>query len=381
MGIHCMILMFWLSCIGVLYSYFIYPFILLFSPKIQSKIEDTQEYSPSISLIITAYNESDRITQKIINTLEIDYPKDKLEIIVASDASDDDTDSIVKSYEKRGVRLVRAEERRGKEHAQYLAIQQAKGEILIFSDVATIIPADAIRKMTQRFADSRIGGVSSEDKFISQDGKVVGEGAYVKYEMWLRRLESKVGGLIGLSGSFFAARKSVCENWDTSIPSDFNTALNCIKHGYIAVSDPEVVGHYKAIKNEKKEYKRKYRTVLRGISALVKQREMLNPVKYGFNAFQAWSHKVMRWMVPWFLILLFISSITLYSQGWIYLIALIAQLIFYGLAIAGVYSEKLRAYTYVKIPYFFVQVNIAIAHATLAYLFGKRLTLWEPSKR
>ena len=219
--------LFFLSAVGVLFSYFIYPCILALMPRRRIYVASggLQSEPQRVSLIVTAHNEADRIKAKIENCLALDYPE--LEIVVASDASDDDTDQIVQSYAKSGVTLVRANERKGKEFAQLKAIKAAQGEILIFSDVATSIPKEAIARMVRYFDDPTVGAVSSEDRFVSRDGGIVGEGAYVRYEMWLRGLESRRAGLVGLSGSFFAARREICDKWDIYSPSDFNTALNC----------------------------------------------------------------------------------------------------------------------------------------------------------
>lgn len=336
---------------------------------------------PYISIIITAHNEEIRIAEKIRNTLELNYPKELLEILVASDASTDDTDQIVRNFDANGVKLVRADERKGKEYAQLQAIKVAQGEILIFSDVATQITEDTLKALANRFADSQVGALSSEDRFLSEDGAVVGEGAYVKYEMWLRKLESQVNSLVGLSGSFFAARKVICENWDISVPSDFNTALNCAKLGFVAISDSEVIGYYKDVKQGKGEYARKCRTVVRGISAIASKPEVLNFSKFGFFAFQVWSHKIMRWVVPWFLLGLLMASIFLLKEHWIYLSAFVVQIIFYGLVISGALVANLREQVFIRIPFYFVQVNIAIAHATIAFMLGKRIVTWTPSKR
>lgn len=187
-----------------IYSYFLYPLILVVTPA-RKDIELNpldEDKLPTLSLIITAHNEEARIHQKLENTLKIDYPKELLEVIVASDFSTDATDNIVESYINQGIRLVRADERKGKEYAQLCAIRASSGEILVFSDVATQIPEEAFLLLANRFGDNRVGAVSSEDRFISNDGQIVGEGAYVKYEMWLRRLETARAGLVGLSGSF-----------------------------------------------------------------------------------------------------------------------------------------------------------------------------------
>jgi glycosyltransferase involved in cell wall biosynthesis len=336
---------------------------------------------PFVSIIITAHNEQERINEKIENTLAISYPADRREIIVASDASSDATDDLVRGWIKNGqpISLVGAAERRGKEHAQALAIAKAKGEILVFSDVSTVIPPGALRAMVENFDGPRVGAVSSEDRFLTPDGSVAGEGVYVRYEMWLRRLETRKHGIVGLSGSFFAARRAVCQDWDIHTPSDFNTALNCARLGYVAVSDPNVCGHYPNIKDERREYARKVRTVTRGLAGLARHVDVLNPFKYGMFAYQVWSHKVMRWAVPWFMLLALVSSWALASRHWIYAAAFIAQAALYLLAL--IVRGRAAKPALLKIPFFFVQVNMAIAHATLAFLVGKRVTVWEPSKR
>jgi cellulose synthase/poly-beta-1,6-N-acetylglucosamine synthase-like glycosyltransferase len=330
-------------------------------------------------MIVTAYNERDRIREKIENTLAIDYPG--LEIIIASDCSTDETDSIVGEYAGRGVRLVRAPERLGKENAQGCAIRAANGAVLVFSDVATQIPVDALRKLAAHFRDPQVGAVSSEDRFISADGAVAGEGAYVRYEMWLRRMESQLAGLVGLSGSFFAARREVCEQWDIHSPSDFNTALNCARLGLRAVTAPDVLGFYKDLKDPAREYQRKVRTVLRGITAIARHADVLGIGRFGLFGWQVWSHKVMRWGVPWFLLGLLLVSWLLVGEGWFYTLALLGQLAFYGAALAAHYREELREHPVVRLVYFFVQVNIAIVDACCRFLAGTRMTTWQPSAR
>jgi len=375
--------MFYLSVVFCGYSYFLYPLILKIIPPRYSQ-ESSQVGSPvlpALCLIIAAHNEEDRIREKLDNTLEIDYPRELLEIIVASDCSGDATDEIVDSYAKQGVRLVRADERKGKEYAQLCAIRASVNEILVFSDVATRIPGDALHILASRFEDEQVGALSSEDRFVSTDGRVVGEGAYVKYEMWLRRLESDRAGLVGLSGSFFAARREVCEGWDIYSPSDFNTALNCAKQGKVAVSCSEVVGIYKDVKDPGLEYRRKIRTVIRGMTAIARHPEVLNPFRLGMFAFQVWSHKIMRWGVPWFMLLLAITTLILQGQGMIYTVALVAQALFYALALLGWLSDVMREHTLVRLVFFFVQTNLALAQATAAFLLGKRMTVWAPSKR
>lgn len=373
---------FWVSLVGLCFSYFIYPLVLTVLPVRRKKALPDVEGAPPIrkvSLIVTVHNEAARIREKIENCLALEY--DSLEIIVASDASDDGTDDVVRDYGDQGVKLARADARKGKEYAQLQAIKAASGDILVFSDVATAIPEDAIRRMMRYFDDPEVGAVSSEDRFLARDGRIVGEGAYVRYEMWLRKLESSRAGLVGLSGSFFAARRSVCQDWDIYSPSDFNTALNCARVGLVAVTAPDVVGFYQDVADASREYQRKVRTIIRGLTALSRHPEVLNPLKFRLFAFQVFGHKVMRWLAPWFGLILFCLSVVLAKANAVYLIALVGQLMFLGAVGVAYWMPSLRDRTLLKIPFFFVQANAAVAHAGVSFLSGRRMTVWTPSKR
>jgi len=331
-------------------------------------------------MIIAVHNEAARIREKLENTLGLDYPKDRLEIIVASDGSTDSTCDVVREYETQGVSLSHCPEQRGKEFIQCMAVREAKGAVLAFSDASAQLPKDSLRKMANCYADPKVGAVSSEDRFISADGKPVGEGVYLKYEMWLRRLECRSHSLIGLTGAYFSARRDVCENWDIEIPSDFNTALNCVRLGYVAISDPNVLCFYPDVKG-KREYQRKFRTIVRGLSTVFRRRELLNPFAYGLVAFQLWSHKLARWAVPWFLLALLVLSFALRNLHWFYAAAFWAQAVFYGVAIVALLWKDLTRFTIIKIIIYWTMVNVVAAHAGMAYLFGKRITAWKPSQR
>ncbi|WP_075186305.1 glycosyltransferase family 2 protein [Teredinibacter haidensis] len=378
-----LVILFWIAIFFTLYSYFIYPIalklIVFWGGGSRKQVKSST--SVNISLLITAYNEKDRIGKKLENTLKLEYDHGSLEVIVASDCSDDGTDNIVRTYEDRGVSLVRAAKRLGKENAQLAAIKVAQGEILVFSDTATDIPPDALNKLAAYFSDESIGAVSSEDRFVAQDGSLPGEGAYVKYEMWLRQQESRLAGLVGLSGSFFAARKEVCQEWDIHSPSDFNTALNSVRLGYKAITAPDVLGYYQDLKDSSKEYSRKIRTVIRGMTALRRHPGVLDPTKYGLFSFQVWSHKLMRWLVPWSLLVLFVVSAFISGEGQLYQLALLVQIVFYGIAIAAHFNSSLLRYGVVKLIYFFVQVNIALFDASIKFFSGTRMTTWKPSAR
>jgi glycosyltransferase involved in cell wall biosynthesis len=306
---------------------------------------------------------------------------EKLEIIVVSDCSTDRTDEIVKSYESKGVLLIRAPKREGKEPAQKIAVERSSGEIIVFSDVATLLETNGISNIVRNFNDPTVGCASSVDRFIDRDGKTSGEGAYVRYEMFLRSLETKVNTLVGLSGSFFAARREVCQDWAIDLQSDFNTLLNSVKTGLRGVSDPDSVGYYKNIVDEKKEFERKVRTVLRGISVFMKGLPLLNPFKYGLFSWQLFSHKLCRWMVPFALIAAFLSNLFLASYSAFYFSTFILQLVFYAFAFGGVWVTRFSKKYFLKIPAFFVVVNLSILMAWYRYFQGERLLAWEPSRR
>jgi glycosyltransferase involved in cell wall biosynthesis len=372
---------FWASVGFVFYAYFGYPIILMGISLFKHYPIKKGIITPKVSFIITAHNEGKRIKEKIENTLMQKYPQDKFEIIVASDCSQDNTDDIVKSYGLRGVKLVRAPERHGKENAQKHAIDIASGDILVFSDVATILQPDSIAGIVNNFKDPTVGCVSSVDKFIDKGGKISGEGAYVKYEMFLRRLETKVNTLVGLSGSYFAARRDVCLNWATDLQSDFNTVLNSVKKGLRGVIDTETAGYYSNITDEKKEYTRKVRTVLRGISVLMKNLNMLNLFKYGLFSWQLFSHKLCRWLVPFALIAGLFSNASLIRQSDLYMYIFVSQCLFYATAIVGIRTGLLARLNTFKVPSFFVLVNLSILNAWYRYVRGERMVSWDPSKR
>ena len=372
---------FWGSLIFIFYAYAGYCLVLLAISCIRSRPVLAGDIQPTVSFVITAYNEEARIEEKIENALQQQYPRERLEIVVASDCSSDRTDEIVRSYASSAVRLIRAPERRGKEAAQKVAVSQTSGEILVFSDVATALPPQGIANIVKSFHDPTVGCVSSVDQFVDAEGNLSGEGAYVKYEMLLRRLETKVNTLVGLSGSFFAARRTVCTPWADDLQSDFNTLLNSMKAGLRGVSDSQSVGYYRNLTDEKKEYQRKVRTVLRGIAVLMRSLPMLNPFRYGMFAWQLFSHKLCRWLVPFAMIGALVSNLVLATQSAWYRVLLVEQGIFYVLAAAYAGCHWMPKSNLFRLPSFFVLVNLSILDAWMRYVRGDRVFRWEPSKR
>ncbi len=373
--------LFWLAAAFVFYAYAGYPLVLLLLSAIRDRPVRTASVCPSVSFIITAYNEKKRIHDKLTNTLRLDYPRDRMQIVVASDCSTDGTDEIVRSFQTFGVRLIRSNRKGGKEAAQQLAVESTEGEILVFSDVATILEPQAVSAIVKSFADESVGCVSSVDRFIDDDGVVSGEGAYVRYEMWLRRLETRVNTLVGLSGSFFAARRTVCREWAPDLQSDFNTLLNSVRLGLRGVADPESVGYYRNLLDQRKEYERKVRTVVRGISVFMRSVSLLNPLRYHLFAWQLFSHKLCRWLVPFAMIAALVANGWLALSSSVYRAILLVQACFYSLALVYMLSRRVPSIGMLRIPSFFVMVNLSILDAWMRYFRGVRIVSWNPSKR
>jgi len=366
--------LFWAAVVLVVYAYAGYPCMLAAIAHVRRREIRRAPAACPVSFIITAHNEASRIASKITNTIAQDYPG-PLEILVASDCSTDRTDEIVRSYAPR-VRLVRTSERRGKEAAQQLAISAACGEVIVFSDVATALAPDGVSRIIANFADSTVGCVSSVDRFVDADGRISGEGAYVRYEMFLRALETRVNSLVGLSGSFFAARRRVCVNWAPDRQSDFNTLLNAVQLGLRGVLDPLSIGYYRQISDARAEFQRKVRTVIRGMVVLRANAAMLNPLSHGLFAWQLASHKLCRWLVPVALAVALVTNVALAPRSSWYASFLGIQIGFYG-AVAGGWLG-VRA---LRIPFYFFVANLAILVAWFRYARGERMTVWKPSER
>lgn len=376
------VLTFYISLVLVFFAYFGYPLTLVLLSRIKKlKIQKSLNYYPTVTFLITAFNEEKRIKDKLDNTLLLDYPKEKFQVLVASDGSTDATNEIIKSYEGFGVELYVVTKRGGKENAQKEAIQKACGEIIVFSDVATMLEPMGIKNIISNFSDHTVGCVSSEDRLIGKDGKPCGEGLYVKYEMWLRRIESDVNSLVGLSGSFFAARKDVCKDFSGDMQSDFRTLLSSIRLGFRGVSDPDALGFYQDLADEGKEFERKVRTVVRGLTVFFNNCEYLNPFKYGLFAYQLFCHKMLRWLVPFFLITAYVSNLILSFYSFFYGILLVLHTVFYAVAVWGKLRKTSLPNIVLKIPMYFLIVNVAILIGWKRYLTGQRVIMWKPSER
>ena len=371
---------FWISLSMIIYAYFGYPLVLFIIGKfrVDNTREDApqREFTPTVSLLMPAYNEERTIEAKIRNTFTLEYPRENLQVIVVSDGSTDATNSIVRKYLDEGVTFIAMESRRGKAQALNAGLSVATGSIVVFTDASILLEKDSLRCIVKRFRDERVGCVSGSDRI--QGGG--GEGIYGRYELFLRDLESAVHSIVGASGSFYAQRRRICLPFLEGMAPDFLSALTAVESGYRAVSEPTASGRMASAKKTKDEFRRKERTVIRGMTTLFHKRNLLNPFRFGLFSLSLWSHKVVRWLVPFFMILLFLSNTFLLEERF-YGPVFIAQCLFYLAASVSLLGTGMSRSRLSKVPYYFCVSNAAILVATMKYMSGIRQELWSPTKR
>ena len=330
---------------------------------------------PPISVVIAVHNGERELAHKLEGTLAQAH-HGRFEVIVASDGSTDRSEAIAQTFAARGVRLVRCAERRGKEAAQAAAIAEASGEIIVFTDVGAELEPGSIEAIVAPFADPTIGGVSSED-VVEHGG---GEGLYVRYEMWLRRLESEAATLVGLSGSFFAIRRSLSAPWPTHLASDFRCALEAARRGLRTVSEPGARARFGTVRAPGAEWQRKVRTVRRGLAVLSAYRDLLHP-RHGRVAFALWGHKVARFTAPFALLVLLGACVAAAPTSPIAFWLLLAQIAFYGLGVGAIASRGIGRHLPAKIAGFFLLVHASVLVAWGYHVAGKQAVTWNPTAR
>jgi len=376
-----MIWAFWLSIAFIAYTLVGYPALLWIASLFRTRRHTPGDILPPVSLIVVGHNEAPLIAEKIRNLLALDYPSEKLEILVGSDGSTDATVEIVNSYAGQGVKLVESSARLGKHHLQKLAKEVSSGEILVFTDASIQVEPEVLRKMVSHFADPTVGAVCSVDQVLDPKKGWRGEHFYVYGEMGLRRLEARVGSLVSLSGALFAVRREVTEDWHPDMSSDFFLALHTVERGYRAVIDPECRARLGIVKSQKAELTRKVRTIVHGLVVFFSHLSLLNPFRYGLFAWQLVSHKLFRWMIPFAVAAILVSNVFLWSAGRFYQITLLAQLAGYAAALLAYAGGALAQFRIVRLANFFVLGNAATFIAWWKFCHGEKLATWEPSRR
>lgn len=374
-------IIFWFAVAALFYVYVGYPLLVWLFGEIFPLEVKKGDFAPLVTVLITAYNEENAIRLKLENTLQIDYPKDKLEILVASDGSTDRTDEIVKEFAADGVKLFRQEGRMGKTFTQNKAVEAAKGEIVLFSDATTNYEKDVLQAILPNFADEKIGCVAGKLVYVDESKSSVGKGAksYWNYETFLKQAESRACSLIGASGCLYAVRKSAYEPMYAEACSDFLICTVVFRQGLRSVYEPNAVCTEETNQHTKKEFQMRVRVISQTFTDLWRNREMLNPLRSGFYAIELLSHKLLRYAVPIFLLLIFVSSAisAFYSNLFIGFLAL--QVLFYAIAFTAWIAEKSgRSPGVLAIPLYFVLANLASTIGFYKFLRGERYANWEP---
>lgn len=374
-------IVFWLS-LGVLaYVYVGYPLVVYLVSVLFPRSMKRSDIEPSVTVLITAYNEEDAIAAKIENTLALEYPADNLEILVASDGSTDATDEIVREFESRGVKLFRQEGRVGKTETQNNAVARASGEIILFSDATTEYEPDVLRKLLPAFADGTVGCVAGRLIYVDQADTNVGKGAqsYWNYETFIKTAESDACSLIGASGCLYAVRKAAYVPMYAEACSDFLVCTMLYRQGLRSIFEPSAVCFEDTNHRPSDEMKMRVRVISQTYTDLWRNIDMMNPLRSGFYAVELFSHKVLRYAVPVLLLSLFVSNLLTAEWSVFFSVILAVQVVFYLMALVGWVLERVGVrLTFLVIPLYFVLANLASVIAFYKFLRGERFSTWEP---
>lgn len=373
--------LFWLAAAALAYAYVGYPLLVWLVARVRPRAVRRAEFEPVVSVVITAYNEERDLASKLENTLALDYPAENLEIIVASDCSSDRTDEIARAFAARGVRLHRQAERLGKTAAQNAAVELARGEVVLFSDATTLYRPDVLRAMLPNFADPSVGCVAGKLIYVDPAATSVGQGAksYWGYETFLKTHESRACSLIGASGCLYAVRRSAYVPLYHEACSDFIIATKMVEQGLRAVYEPAAVCTEETNRQADKELRMRVRVIAQTYTDLWRHRRLLNPLRGGFYAIELLSHKVMRYLVPLFLLLTLVSSAALAPRSLFFAAAFAGQAAFYSAALAGWLLERAGARVrLLSLPHYFVLANLAAVIAFYKFARGERYARWEP---
>jgi cellulose synthase/poly-beta-1,6-N-acetylglucosamine synthase-like glycosyltransferase len=376
---------FWLAVALIIYSYAGFSLLVIIVAHLRNRRVQQKPITPRISLIIPVWNEERAIAERLDNALGLDYPSDHLEIIVASDGSDDNTESIVSGYAERGVRLM-GFPRRGKIYALKDAVAAATGEILVFSDANSMYQRDALRMLARNFADPEVGGVCGNQIYLKAkkaDTTSAGEGMYWSFDKWLKRLESLTGSIVSAHGAIYAIRRQLYQPpASAAVTDDFAISTAVIEQNYRLVFESDAIAYEEPTASAALEFGRKVRIMTRGLRGVLMRRRLLNPFRYGFYSLELFSHKVLRRLVPFFLLVLFIASWFLSGDSRFYFAAAAAQTIFYILAGAGytLRGHRLGRFKFFYVPFFYCLANAAAFMAVMRVLTGKRIEFWQPQR-
>ncbi len=377
---------FWVSLFFLFYNYVGYAIVtwvlIKLSPK--RKVSDHDTDAPGVTMIIAAYNEEGFIEQKIQNTLLLDYPKDRLQVIFVTDGSTDATADIINSHPE--IELLHKPERSGKTAALNRAVPYAKHDILVMCDANTMLNKECIKELAKHYQDGTIGAVAGEKKVLSADGLTKQEGLYWKYESALKKLDATYHTIVGAAGELFSLRKNLWQHVEEdTILDDFMISMRIVQQGYRVHYEPKAYATETASASVKEEAKRKVRIAAGGFQSMARLLPMLNIFKYGKSSFLYISHRVLRWAVcPFCLVLLLISSLALFflRDQLIFKAVFVMQVFAYGLiVINSMLSPKGIKIPLVQPLQYFVFMNICVIRGFFRYIKGEQSATWERAQR
>lgn len=370
---------FWVCLLLILYVYLGYPLLLRSGILGRRKPIRRAGCFPSLSIIVPAHNEESMIRAKLENLLSQDYPADRMEILVGDDGSTDATQAICRSFEHFGVSLFRSEVRRGKSALQNELVAGASGDILVFTDADCLLPQNALRTIVENFASDEVALVTNCATILNKDetGIVKSEGMYWRYEQWLRSEESERGLLAMASGSLFAMRHSFWSLLDPNVGDDFVLPLRVARAGYRNVLEERVSAATQLTQKKANSMMHmKMRIISKDLYGLFRNPACLNPARVGWVAISLWSHKLLRWAVPYFLLGLLISNIFLAGVTF-YGLFLIAQVAFYLTSVAGLLFSSLESRFPISVTASFCLVNCASLLGTLHCMTAGKVGQWK----
>jgi cellulose synthase/poly-beta-1,6-N-acetylglucosamine synthase-like glycosyltransferase len=374
-------ILFWTACITLVYVYVLYPVVARLLAAKFGVVPTDADLALSVSIIVTAYNEEKGILAKLDNLLALEYPKELVDIIVASDASSDATDRLVRDSGSERVQLLRVEGRLGKTACQNAAAAIARGEILIFTDATTRLDARVPRALVRRFQAADVGCAAGRLLYVSPTENVTGQGgeAYWDYEIKLRTAESALGSLVGVSGCLYAVRRSAYREINPSLISDFVISMKMREQGLRTVLAADAVCYEETLTRGAHELSMRVRVAIRSINALICERRFLNPWRYGIFAWQLWSHKLLRYASPFLWLIAIGANLALSPKHPLYVVLLACQLAVILAGIMGfVLQSRLAKLGLLSRPYYFLLTNMASFIAALRYARGERMVTWKP---
>ncbi len=382
------VILIWMLIALVVGTYLLFPALVLLRARLWPRPchSGTGPASwPEVSILIAAHNEADCIARKLDNMLELDYPREKLEVIIASDGSDDGTDDIVRARTSARVRLISLP-RGGKARALNAAAAVARGEVLVFSDANSMFDRDALRALVAPLADPEIGGVAGDQRYDrgpANDASGAGERGYWNFDRWLKRAESRGGHVISATGAIYCIRRRLFQAVPEGVTDDFVTSTRVIAQGYRLVFCEQAVAREPVASRVALEFGRKVRVISRGLRGVWLMRGLLNARRFGFYSLELAAHKVLRRLMVFPLLGILALSLWLWPRGSFYQALAGVQLLFLLLAASGAAvawcgrrPPKLLAF-----PMYFCLVNLAALVAVTRTLSGRTIVVWQTPQR